>query len=186
MHHHRFYVDEEERRKWQDPVVILNDIGLRSGLVFIDVGCGDGFFTLPAARIVGKEGIVYAVDLNAEAIDLLRQKASREELTNVRAEVGTAEDTVFCHACADIVFYSIVLHDFRDPSRALLNARTMLKPDGRVVDLDWKKKPMDFGPPLRIRFSEEYAARLIENAGFKVERRKDKGFYHYVISAVPE
>ena len=94
-----------------------------------------------------------------------------------------AEETVFGDGCVDIVFYSIVLHDFHDPAKVLQNAKRMLKASGKVVDLDWKKKRMSFGPPEQIRFSEEKASRLIEAAGFKIQSVKDAGPYHYVVIA---
>jgi len=49
------------------------------------------------------------------------------------------------------------LHDFSDPLKVLLNARKMIKPSGRLINLDWKKEPLKFGPPLQIKFSEEKA-----------------------------
>jgi len=51
--------DDEIRRKWQDPDVVLMEIGLKPDATFIDVGCGEGFFTLPAVRLVGEKGRVY-------------------------------------------------------------------------------------------------------------------------------
>jgi len=89
--------------------------------------------------------------------------------------LGRAEDTVFCEACADIVFFGMVLHDFSDPAKVLRNAGRMLKADGRLVDLDWKKEPMELGPPTGIRFSEEEAIRRIEAARFRTEAVKDSG-----------
>ena len=102
------------------------------------------------------------------------------------AKVGAAEETVFCDACADIVFYSIVLHDFRDTAKVLRNARRMVKPAGMLVNLDWKKKPMSFGPPVQIRFSEEQAANLIKQAGFTIESVKDLGRNFYIVTAKPQ
>lgn len=183
MSYHRFYGNEVERRKWQNPDSILATIGLNLGFTFIDVGCGDGFFSIPAAKIVGKMGKVFALDSDEEAIASLRKKAFTKNLLNIETRVGTAEDIVLCDACADIVFFGIVLHDFRDPARVLANAMKMLKPKGRLVDLDWKKESMDFGPPLSIRFSEERAIGLIEDAGFKVEKQKETGQFHYLIIA---
>jgi hypothetical protein len=61
----------------------------------------------------------------------------------------------------------------------------MMKPSGLLVDLDWKKLEMSFGPPERIRFSEQQAQNLMEQAGFKVESVKEAGRYHYVITAKP-
>ena len=97
--------------------------------------------------------------------------------------MGRGEETILCEGCADIVFFGIVLHDFESASKVLSNAKRMLKHDGRLVDLDWKKKPMDLGPPLRIRFSEEKAAGLIRDAGLKIETVKTDQPYHYVIIA---
>jgi len=182
---YRFH-DEKERRRWQNPEAILDDVGLRPGFTFVDVGCGDGFFTLPAARLVGKEGKIYGIDADAEAIDRLKEQARREGLSNLTLKVAEAEESVPCEACADVVFFGIVLHDFKDPNKVLLHARRMLKPNGRLVNLDWKKEPMNLGPPLRIRFSEEKATRLIEAATFKIEVIKNVGPYHYLIIARPK
>ena len=183
--HGGFSLDEATRRSWFNPEKVLEDAGLGSGMVFVDVGCGDGFFTILAAEMVGKTGKVYAVDTDATAIERLKRRATVKGLTNVKAVVAKAEETVFCDGCADIVFYSIVLHDFDNPAQVLLNAKRMLKPSGKLVDLDWKKKQMAFGPPARIRFSEEQAQGLIEAAGFKVESVKNTGRHHYVITAKP-
>jgi ubiquinone/menaquinone biosynthesis C-methylase UbiE len=155
-------------------------------MVFMDIGCGDGFFTIPAAKIVGTSGKVYAVDIDASAIDSLKGEAAKSGLENVEAEVGEAEEKVFCEKCADVVFYSMVLHDFREPTRVLHNAKLMVKPGGKLVNLDWKKKRTLFGPPVRIRFSEQQALDLIEGEGFEVEKVKDSGPNHYVITARPQ
>lgn len=185
MKHRRFRHDDGGRRKWQNPEVILADIGLKAGLTFVDVGCGEGFFALPAARIVNKTGKVYGVDMDVEAIDILKETAGKEGLTNLSLRAGRAEDTVFCESCADIVFFGIDLHDFEDPDKVLKNAERMLKPSGKLFNLDWKKEPTEHGPPLEMRFSEEEAVRRIELAGFKIESVKEAGPYHYLIIAKP-
>jgi len=176
---------EGKTSNWHHPEISLESIGLRSGMTFMDVGCGIGFFTIQAANIVGDTGTVYAVDTAASSIDLLKREAAEKGLKNIRAEVAAAEETIFCDACADIVFYSIVLHDFRDPAKVLHNAKRMIKPSGTLVNLDWKKKPMPLGPPLQIRFSEEQAANLIKQAGFTIESVKDLGSNFYIVTANP-
>jgi ubiquinone/menaquinone biosynthesis C-methylase UbiE len=182
-HHH---LGEGMIRQWLHPKLNLEHIGLRSEMVFMDIGCGYGFFTIPAAQIVGEQGKVYAVDVSASAINRLKREAAKKGLKNVTAKVGAAEETVFCEACADIVFYSIVLHDFRDPAKVLQNARQMLKTSGTLVNLDWKKKPLPIGPPMRIKFSEEQASNLIKQAGFTIESIKDLGRNFYIVTAKPQ
>jgi ubiquinone/menaquinone biosynthesis C-methylase UbiE len=182
MDHHR-HADDPERRKWQNPEAILADIGLKAGLTFMDIGCGDGFFALPAARIVSESGKVYGIDTNAGSISELKELASTEGLNNLELTVGRAEDTVLCESCADIIFFGIALHDFDDPAKVLKNAKKMLNPTGHLINLDWKKTSTPLGPPLSIRFSEEKAAQLIEAAGFEVVSVNDVGPYHYMIVA---
>ena len=57
-----------ERLLWQNPHQVLSEIGLKTGATLADIGCGDGFFSLPAAKIMGETGLVYALDANAEAM----------------------------------------------------------------------------------------------------------------------
>ena len=183
MNKRQFRSDDPERRQWQDPEKILSSLGVAPGMVFIDVGCGDGYFALPAARRVGPQGKVYAVDIDASAIQRLRQQAAREGLDHLFADVGEAEETVVCEGCADYVFFGIDLHDFVNPARVLLNAKQMLGSGGRVIDLDWKDEPMEFGPPPTKRFPVDKARYLIESAGFEIAQVTDAGPYHYLIIA---
>jgi ubiquinone/menaquinone biosynthesis C-methylase UbiE len=180
---HKFFYNEMERRKWQNPESILAEISLKPGQTFIDIGCGEGFFTVPAAKLVGERGRVYGLDISEEVIQRLKERAVEEGLENLILKVGAAEDLVLCRMCADFVFFGIDLHDFRDPEKVLINAKKMLKLGGRLVDLDWKKEPMEFGPPIRIRFSQEEAVARIEDAGFRVHAVKQAGPYHYLVIA---
>ena len=172
-----------ERRKWQNPEALLFSIGLKRGFTFIDVGCGTGFFAIPAAIIVGENGRVYGLDPDSEAIDELRKEARKKGLQNLNLRVGTAEETVLCKSCAHIVFFSIVLHDFNDTTKVLRNAKKMLKYTGRLVNLDWKKEPMELGLPLERRFSEKKAEDIIESASFEIETIKEVSHYFYLIIA---
>jgi ubiquinone/menaquinone biosynthesis C-methylase UbiE len=183
--HHAWKYDEEKRKKWQDPEVILRMLGIEPGMTFVDIGCGSGYFTLPAARMVGDSGKVYSLDVDPDAINALKTKALGAGLKNIRAVVGSGEDTVLCDACADIIFFGNVLHDFENAVTVLSNARKMVAASGHLYDIDWKAEEMEFGPPLRMRFSTEYASELIAAASFHVERIADATDYHYLIEAVP-
>jgi ubiquinone/menaquinone biosynthesis C-methylase UbiE len=183
MHRHHTYRNEGERWGWQNPEQILTEAGVKAGDVFIDLGCGFGFFAIPAARITGSEGLVCGVDVDSEALEALRTQSERAGLGNLRVTLAAAEDVVLCERCADIVFIGIALHDFKDPFKVLQNAKRALKEDGKLVNVDWKKESTPFGPPVNIRFSESEAASLIESAGFNVVSIQDSGPFHYVIVA---
>ena len=181
--HGGFSLDEATRRSWYNPDAIIEN--LHEGMVFADIGCGEGFFSILAAKKVGETGKVYAVDVDASAIERLKEKAKLQGLNNITAKAGAAEETVFCNKCVDMVFFSMVLHDFSDPAKVLKNAWQMLKPKGKLIDLDWKKTEMPFGPPAKIRFSEETASALLRDAGFQISEVIDVGKYHYIVVAAP-
>ncbi|MDI3507216.1 MAG: hypothetical protein PWR21_1259 [Methanoculleus sp.] len=185
MVHRRRPPGDEARRLWQHPESILEGVGLAPGETFIDIGCGDGFFALPAARMVGPRGRVCGIDIDAEALDLLQEKAYGENLDNIVLRQGAAEETVLCDGCADVVFFGIDLHDFADPVRALANAKRMASSAGVIVDVDWKKEPLPLGPPTAKKFDPDYAVSLMAKAGLKVRTVAESGPYHYIITAVP-
>jgi hypothetical protein len=81
------------------------------------------------------------------------------------------------------VFFGIDLHDFRDPVAVLQNAKLMLGPQGRLVDLDWKDQPMEMGPPPGKRFSIGKARQLIESVGLRILDVQEAGPHHYLIIA---
>ncbi len=182
MHHFRPARDEE-RRKWQDPESVLRSIGLGPGMVFADIGCGGGFFALPASKLVGSGGRVYALDISRDAVASLSDSAKGAGLRNLVTMIADAAKTVVCESCCDIVFFGIDLHDFSNPASVLANARLALKSTGKLVDLDWKKSGIPFGPPEEIRFSEQRATQIIEASGFVVTTVRDSGPYHYIIEA---
>ncbi len=67
--------------------------------------------------------------------------------------------------------------------QVLVNAGKMLHPEGRLVDLDWKDRPMPFGPPWEKRFSIDKARNMMGAAGFHVDSVQNAGPYHYLIIA---
>ncbi len=132
-----------------------------------------------------QSGKVYALDISLEPVNMLRERAEREGLTNIELTVGPAEKTLLCDACADVVFFGIDLHDFAYPNLVLKNARVMIKSGGRLADVDWKKIETPMGPPLNIRFDEVKAAALIHEAGFDILETRQLPPWHYMIIAAP-
>jgi ubiquinone/menaquinone biosynthesis C-methylase UbiE len=175
-------LDDGDRRKMMDPDVILPKIGLKPGMTFVDVGCGQGFFAIPAARIAGPEGRVYGIDIDEEALDLLGRRAVDAGL-NINILRGDAEKTIACDGSADIVFLGISLHDFKDPEKVLANAWRMLKPGGILADLDGKKVETEGESPPGKRLSEREASKLIEEANFNIESVEDISSWLYLLLA---
>ncbi len=182
-HKHHFRYDETTRRKNQNPKEILISNGLKKDMICIDLGSNDGFFTIPAAKIVGSKGKVYALDVNKEAVNELIQKAKMENLTNISASVGEAENFSLENVKADFVFLGMVLHDFYNPTLSLSNAYKSLKKGGKLVNFDWKKTDTLMGPPFAKRLSEEEVSGLLKKTGFTNIEVKSYSDNYYIITA---
>ncbi|MBN2088112.1 class I SAM-dependent methyltransferase [candidate division KSB1 bacterium] len=88
----------------RNPYKILERAGLKSGQTVLEVGCGPGFFTIPAAKIVGKAGKVYAVDIHPLAIERVQNKIDKAEIKNVSLIHGNASDTGLPDQSIDLAF----------------------------------------------------------------------------------
>jgi precorrin-6B methylase 2 len=78
---------------FRNPQRLLKAAGLKQGQKVLEVGCGPGFFTIPAARIVGNEGVVYAVDVHPLAIERVKEKIEKEGIKNIKPILANASDT---------------------------------------------------------------------------------------------
>ena len=89
---------------FKNPYKLLKSAGLKSGQKVLEVGCGPGFFTIPAAKIVGDEGCVYAVDVQPLAIEKIKFKINKEGIKNVKPILRNASDTGLPDQCVDLAF----------------------------------------------------------------------------------
>lgn len=172
----------DEREAALQPEKLLRKLGLRAGDTMADIGCGPGFFTLPAARIVGRNGIVLAGDIQGEMLTSVRSRAHEAELGNIRV-VKTSETEIPLPAESfDFVLLAFVLNELEHRATFLHRAARLLKPTGRVVVLEWERAETPSGPPLEDRVSRD---ELVEDALAAGLRVKDDGElgdgqYYYV------
>lgn len=117
-------------RDWlRPPIKILLEAGVRSGMTVLDFGCGPGGFSLAAARIIGTEGMVYALDIHPLAIKSVRRAAAEQDLGNIRAMTGNSMSEIH-RQCLDFALLYDVLHDIQYPVPALVEINRVLKPKG--------------------------------------------------------
>jgi len=113
-----------------DPNRRLIEAGLENGQRVLEVGCGPGFFTTPAAKIVDKTGYVYAVDINPAAVEHVRRKVEQEGLRNVRVELADAAETGLASESIDMVFLFGVMLSFSDVSKVMREMHRVLRKNG--------------------------------------------------------
>ena len=115
---------------FRNPERLLTAAGLEAGQTVLEVGCGPGFFTIPAAKMVGDEGFIYAVDLHPAAIARVKKRLERDGIRNVMPILANASDTGLPDQSIDLAFIFGLLHVAGGIGDVLSEVRRVLKPEG--------------------------------------------------------
>ena len=124
-----------KRDAWQRPAEVFDGLAVKSGSRVADIGCGFGYFTFRLAARVGTEGKVYAVDVDEEAIEKVRERKEREKVAQVEPILGEQADPRL-PAGLDAVLIVDTYHEFREYDRTMQAVFRALKPGGRLVIID--------------------------------------------------
>ena len=167
------WLERSERELEEEPDKALDAIGFSPGMNVADVGAGTGYFALRIARRVEPGGRVWANDIQQEMLDLLRENAKRGSIHNVETRLGSATDTNLPASTMDRVILVDVYHEFSEPQKMLASIRRSLKPDGRLVLLEYRKE--DPKVPIRIehKMTVKEAKTEVEAEGFRLEKVLD-------------
>jgi ubiquinone/menaquinone biosynthesis C-methylase UbiE len=173
QHHHRGKSSES----FLDKDAILSCLGIGSGQVILDAGCGNGYMSKEFLRLVGDTGKVYALDPDESAIAALRLETQGTNLLAMVGDITTATDLPA--SAFDLIYLSTVFHGFslEQIKGFEMEAKRLLDPHGRLAIVEIVKRITPFGPPLNIRFSPE---ELKHALGFKPLTTIEAGEYFYM------
>jgi predicted methyltransferase len=159
-----------EREREEEPERALDAIGVKSGMKVGDVGAGVGYFSLRMAQRVGAEGKVYANEIQAGMLDRLRRRMREAGATNIEPVLGTVSDPKLPAGELDLVLLVDVYHEFSQPQAMLRGIARSLKPDGRLVLLEYRKED----PKVPIREEHKMSIPMVqtelEAEGFRLEK----------------
>lgn len=157
-------LDGEGRLNELRPQQLLRDVaGIAPGMTCVDLGCGTGTFSLPAAALAGETGTVYAVDDSAEMLDHLRARRPPSNLKIVHSDTG---QTGLADEISDVCILAFILHEVNEASRLVAEAFRLLRPGGMVMAVEWRSELDSPGPPRKIRLSKVRIEQLLREAGF--------------------
>ncbi len=141
------WLNRPEREQEENPEAALDALGIRPGMVVADVGAGTGYMSLRMAKRVGPAGRVYANDLQPEMLRRLQQNAAKAKIMNIELVLGEDADPKLPAGRMDLVLLVDVYHEFSKPRQMIDKIRESLKPDGRLVLLEYRKE--DPNVPIR-------------------------------------
>ncbi|MBC8177972.1 MAG: class I SAM-dependent methyltransferase [Desulfobacterales bacterium] len=122
-------------RKWLlNPVKTLRGAGIQPGQTVLEVGCGTGFFTMPAAQLIGDQGCLVAMDVLSEYIECVSRKVQAADLKNVRVVKRDALDTGLGAASIDtVLLFGVIPFPSLPLNRLLPEMHRVLKPEGNLA-----------------------------------------------------
>ncbi len=161
-------------------------IGPFPGMTIADVGAGTGYFALPCAEAVGREGKVLAVDFQKEMLEKIRNKLSESGAPqNVVLVEGEVTRTTLPGDSCDLVFMANLWHELDDEGGVLSEVKRIIRPGGRLAILDWKADLVPPpGPPAAHRISQDNLRHVLLWHGWSVKYAENVGMYSYLIIAV--
>ena len=175
------WLSRPERIQEENPQEMLEQLGLKDGMVVCDLGCGDGYHTLQMAPRVGPSGKVIAVDIQPQMLQELSRRLAEKNVDNVDTILGDLWDPKLAEASIDLVLMVDVYHEFSHPVQMLEAIRRSLKPTGLIALVEFRAED----PTVLIRPEHKMPKTQIYKEyfanGFKIAREYDKLPWQHLI-----
>ena len=164
-----------ENREWEEECAeMLANLGVKPGMTVCDMGCGNGFYAIQLAKIVGAEGKVLGVDIQPEMLTLLGKRAAAAKVTNIEPILGTLADPKLPEGMVDLILCVDVYHEFSHPEHMLAAMRTSLKPKGVVALLEYRAEDPDVPIKKLHKMSKAQIMKEFPANGFKLVKQYDQ------------
>jgi ubiquinone/menaquinone biosynthesis C-methylase UbiE len=159
-------------------------LGVKRGSRVADIGAGSGWFSVRAARRVGNDGLVYAVEINPDYLRHIADRAKKQKLRNIRTILGKPDDPLLANASVDAVLLLKTYHEVAEPRALLGHVREAMRPGAKLGIIDKNGKGDDHGLDADVVIKE------CVNAGFKLVAqhdfvKPDKLDYFLIFEATP-
>lgn len=168
------WLTRESRQREEDCRTMVKNLGIKPGMTVCDMGCGNGFYSLRMARLVGRKGKVLAVDIQPQMLRLMEARASEARIKNIVSILGTPTDPKLPEKQVDLILCVDVYHEFSNPEQMLRAMRKSLKQDGQIVLLEFRMEDPEV-PILRLhKMSKKQIMKELPPNGFKLTKSFDE------------
>ncbi len=168
---------DSERIAELKPVEVVAALMLPENAMVADLGSGPGVFTLPLARQVSR-GVVYAVDIEPQQLDALRDRVTAAGLDNVVPVLASSSKPYLPPSHVDLVLVVDTYHHLEDRVDYFRRLRGMLRAGGRLAILEYKPGDLPAGPPLDAKLPAGLRAQELQEAGYSLLGAFDMHEYH--------
>ncbi len=169
-----------ERQKKIPIDKVLTLLALDEDDVVADLGCGNGYATLPIAKKVKTN--VKAVDIQPEMLALLKERATAATINNIDYIESPLDDLHLEEKSLDKVIIAFVLHEVPNIVKVFDDLQSILKEDGKLLILEWEAVASEEGPPLHHRLPSNQLATQLEKHGFQTELGHFNDDVYYIVA----
>ncbi len=169
-------------KRFVEPNVVASHFHIREGDSVADFGAGSGFFVEVLARLVGREGKVYACEVQRELVEKIGALVRSKGLFMVDplwCDFETRGGSKIADAVVDVAIMVNTLFQLDDKRTAIAEVERTLRSGGKFFLIDWSESFGGLGPHPDQVVPQHDAQALIETAGFVFERSFDAGDHHY-------
>jgi len=156
------------RDKQLQPEMVLDTIGVKSGMVIGEVGAGEGYLTFKLSARVGSTGKIYANDIKKSVLKSIQEKAEKEHIENINTVLGETSDPLFPINTLDMIVMIMVYHDLTKPVDFMRNVKHYLKPGSPVIIID--RDPERWGQGHDHFMKKDVLIESVEKADYKLSR----------------
>jgi ubiquinone/menaquinone biosynthesis C-methylase UbiE len=164
----------DSRDREEDCAMLLQALGLKSGQTVCDIGCGNGFYSLKMAQLVGDQGQVIGVDIQQEMLRMLEARAKDENVRNIKLVVGGPDDPRLAESSVDLILLVDVYHEFSYPEQMLRGMRKSLKPGGRIALAEFRLEDRNVPIKLLHKMTKKQILKEFEPNGFRLVEQFDR------------
>jgi ubiquinone/menaquinone biosynthesis C-methylase UbiE len=169
------WLSRDEREREERCSLMLATLDVKPGMTVCDMGCGNGFYTVQLARLVGPKGKVYAVDIQPEMLKFLGERAKKAKVTNrIEPVLGELWDPKLPEGKIDLILLVDVYHEFSHPEHMLEAMRKSLAPGGRVVLVEYRGEDPEVPIKPEHKMTKEQIKKELLPNGFKLVKEFDK------------
>lgn len=173
--------EDPDRAQWQKPEEVVRTLSLKDGDVIADIGAGTGYFTRRFAEAVKPHGTALGLDIEPAMVEYMREDARKLNLDNYVSRRIKSDNPELSPKSVDVIFVCNTLHHIEDRVKYLRRLSTSLKLDGRIVIVDFYKRPLPVGPSPRMKLSRDDVISEFNEAGYLLKQSWDFLPYQYFL-----
>jgi ubiquinone/menaquinone biosynthesis C-methylase UbiE len=177
--------ESPERDAWQKPDKVVKALDLKPGETVVDIGAGTGYFTRRFAAAVAPTGRAIGLDVEPAMVEYMRKDARTHKLSNYEPRLVKPDDAELAPASVDVIFLCDAYHHIDNRVGYFHRLIPALKPGGRVVIVDFFKRPLPVGPPPPHKISLTQVKEEMGKAGYKLTRTYGFLPYQYFVQFEP-